>query len=208
MPFGVHGVTAQWASGAPGSHNLTGPLGEGAGCAYRHAYQQHLGFVRAVLVKGFFIVLGIEIGDGVGLNDNLCGGGIPAQAHGSGTELLFNGFKGVVVHELDGGPCRHAERVALNCNELVEYFVDFLCELGRLLLLHGNTDDLFSRTYLQVERPGPWEANGANYNPVRPGKLVNTCRHVSILGTSGSLRVLPCSASHRSIAGMDAVGQP
>lgn len=71
MSAGVYRVTAERAYGTSGVYYLTCALGERAGGAYRHPYQQHFGYFIAVLIKGFAVVTSVDIGDGVSLYDHM-----------------------------------------------------------------------------------------------------------------------------------------
>lgn len=186
MPVGVDGLAADHADRTPCPDHLPRALGEGAGRADRHAHQQHLGRL-GVVVERRDVVLerGVVVGLGqrVGLDDHLRRRRIPAQAHRAGTELLLDGFELLVVHEFDGRARGDAEGVAVEGAELVEDLVDLLGEQGRLLLLQRDAHELGARADLQIERTRSRDADGADDNPVRPGELVNSCRHRSILGS-------------------------
>lgn len=192
MPVGVDRVSAERAKGPPGAHHFTCALGEGAGCPYWHPHQQHFGSLGPVLANGLVVWINIGIGEGIGLNHHLRRRWVPAQAHGTGPELLLNSLKRIVVDQLNGRAGGDAERVPFEGDELVENFIDLLGEQGRLLLLHGDAHQLRPRAYLQVERARTRSSDGADDDPIRPGKLVNKCRHVSILGEMACAAGLPC----------------
>ncbi len=180
MTVGVHGLPAERAEGTPGSHYFPCALGKCAGGAHRHFHQHHFGYFSVVLIEGFVVI--IRIADGVSLDDHLRRCGVPTQAHRAGSELLFNGLERIVIDQFDGSSGGNAEGIALKGVELVENIVNLLREQSCLLLLHGDSHDLLARAYLQVEGARSRNTDGADDNPVRPGKLVNKCRHVSSLG--------------------------
>ena len=197
MSVGVDGLAADHAERASGADNLAGALGESTRRAHRHADPEHLGSIGVVVIQDA-IVLGVDLRQGIGLDDDLRGRRVPSQAHDAGAELFLDRLQLVIVDQFDRSARGNAEGVALERNQLVEDLVDFLGELGRLLLLQRDTDQLLSRTHLQVEGALPRNADGADDDAVRPGELVNSCRH----GTYFRLIRLmaPCVLRHRQPA--------
>ena len=196
MPAGVYGVTAERAYGTSRFYYLTCALGECASGAHRHPHQQHFGYFIAVLIKGFAVVTSIDIGDGVSLYDHLRRRRIPTQAHCAGSKLFLNGLEWIIVDQFDGSPGGNTEAVAFNGDELIENLVNFLGEQSGLLLLQSDRNNLRPCAYLQIERARARNADGADDDAIRPDKLVNTCRHGSILGDMRCIR--------RSISGDNA----
>ena len=68
--------------------------------------------------------------------------------------------------------------------------------------LEEGAGDLDSTGFAQaVEDLGARLTFDADDDAVRPGELVNSCRHRTILGSRGWRRRVPCATAHRRIAG-------
>lgn len=195
MPLRIHGFTAERAHRSTGSHNLTGSLGEGAGRANWHSHYHHF-----ILIVG----VGVVVAQRVELNDDLSQGSVPTQADGTNAKLHFHVFERVIIDKFNRGPSRNAEGITRNSAQLIKDLVDLLRQRTRLLFLQGQTHQLFACAHLQIERPRPWRANDSNDDTIWPRKLVNTCRHVSILGRSALRRLVPRTAAYRSVTRMSA----
>lgn len=182
MSAGVYGLTAERAYRTSSVHYFACPLGECAGGAYGHPHQQHFGHFIAVLIEGFAVAVSIDICDGISLYNHLRRRRVPTQAHCAGSKLLLNRLEWIIVDQLDGRTGRNTEAVVFDGDELIENLVDFFGEQCRLLLLQSDRNDLRSCAYLQIERARARNADGADDDAIRPDKLVNTCRHGSILG--------------------------
>lgn len=100
----------------------------------------------------------------------------------------MNGLEWIIIDQFDGSPDGNAEAVALDGDELVENLVNFLGEQSGLLLLQSDRNNLRACAYLQIERARARNANGADDDAIRPDKLVNSCRHGSILGGMRCIR--------------------
>ena len=185
---GVHGVTAERAYGTSGIYYLTCALRKCSSGAYRHPHQQHFGYFIAALIKGLAVATSVDIGDGVSLYDHMRRRRIPTQAHCAGSKLLLNCLEWIIVDQFDGSPGGNTEAVAFDGDELIENLVNFLGEQSGLLLLQSDRNNLRPCTYLQIERACARNADGADDDAIRPDKLVNTCRHGSILGDMRCIR--------------------
>ena len=175
MPVGVDRLAADHADRPPGAHDFPGALGEGPGGAHRHLHPQHLFGVVAlvVLIGEESVVVLLHLPQGVGLDDELRRRRVPAQAHHAGSELFLHRLEVVIVDQFEGSAGGNVEGVTVEGEELVEDLVDLLGELGRLLLLHGDADDLLPGPHLPTGVSSYAELKVMRVPAPRPG---SSCR--------------------------------
>ncbi len=174
MSFRVEREAAQRARRPPGVDDVEGALGEGPGLRAGETDPEHGRAVLLVLEEPFLglgqvlLGLGVQLHEGLRLDDHALVLAVPGQCHGAHAELLLDG--GVEGRRVGGsGGCGGGDggAAAAAPHDFVQKLVHALGEGGDLGLLQGHAGHPGAGGGLEEERTAPGQSDRTGHETFR-----------------------------------------